>query len=613
MTGGQHVDGTLTVPQLTRQLAAEDVAAIAVVTDEPEKYEAETGFAPGVEVFERHKLQDVERRFRETAGCTAIVYDQTCASEKRRRRKRGTMVDPNKRAFINAAVCEGCGDCSRTSNCISVAPLETEFGTKRQIDQSSCNKDFSCVDGFCPSFVTIEGGSLRKRAASDIVPDSDLPEPELPSLDRPWSILLAGVGGTGIVTVGALLGMASHADGIAVSVLDQMGLAQKGGSVFSHVRMARDEDALHGLRVGLAEADLVLGCDLVVAASRDGLASIRASSHVVLNTHEANTAHFVMEPDSVLPAGQLKRDVLAKAGGDHVDMIDATGIAEALMGDAISANLFMLGFAWQKGLIPLRHESLMTAIRLNGTAVKANQLAFAWGRAAAVDLPKVAAAAGISIIPPIPATLDDVIAPRIAHLRAYQSGRYARHYAKIVARVRETEGRLFSGGTALTEAVARSLHKLMAYKDEYEVARLHASPAFRESLAAHFEGDFKLSFHLAPPGLAKRDPRTGHLQKQRFGGWLMGAFKMMAPMKFLRGTWVDPFGHSEERRMERALIGEYEDLVEEILQNLSPAMLPVAVELASLPMEIRGFEHVKERNLRQVRLRWDRLRAKLLG
>ena len=611
MTGGQHLDGVLTVPQLTRQLAAEDVVAIAVVTDEPDKYDGEIGFAPGVVVFDRHRLPEVERRFRETAGCTAIVYDQTCASEKRRRRKRGTMTDPNKRAFINAAVCEGCGDCSRTSNCISVAPLETEFGTKRQIDQSSCNKDFTCVDGFCPSFVTIEGGSLRKRIASDVVPDNDLPQPVLPSLDRPWSILLAGAGGTGIVTVAALLGMASHADGIAVSVLDQMGLAQKGGAVFSHIRMARDEDALHGLRVGLAEADLVLGCDLVVAASRDGLAAISTSTHVVLNTHEANTAHFVMEPTTVLPAGQLKRDVVVKAGEGLVDMIDATGIAEALMGDAIAANLFLLGFAWQKGLIPLRHESLMTAIRLNGTAVKANRLAFAWGRAAAVDSEKVAAVAGISLKPPIPVTLDEVIATRVSHLRDYQSGRYAKRYAKTVARVRETEARLFSGGTVLTEAVARSLHRLMAYKDEYEVARLHASPAFRQSLAAQFDGDFKLSFHLAPPGFAKRDPRTGHLQKQRFGGWLMGAFKVMAPMKVLRGTWFDPFGRSEERRTERALIGEYEAQVHEILKNLSPATLPVAVELALLPMEVRGFGHVKEKSLREVRVRWERLAAKL--
>ncbi len=615
MTGGQHIDGVLTVPQLTRQLAAEDVAAIAVVTDEPEKYEGETGFASGVTLFDRHDLQEVERRFRDTPGCTAIVYDQTCATEKRRRRKRGTMVDPNKRAFINAAVCEGCGDCSRTSNCISVAPLETEFGTKRQINQSSCNKDFTCVDGFCPSFVTVEGGALRKRAPFLARPDDDVPEPVLPALDRPWGILLAGAGGTGIVTVAALLGVAAHEDGVQVSVLDQMGLAQKGGAVFSHVRIARDNAALHGLRVGAAEADLLLGCDLVVAGSREGLASIRVDggTHVVLNTHETATAHFVMDPGSVLPGGQLKRDVAAAAGAGNVDMVDATALAEALLGDAVAANLFLLGFAWQKGQIPLSRDGLMTAIRLNGTAVTANQAAFAWGRAAAVDLGRVAAAAGIEPeLVPAPG-LDAVIATRAAHLQDYQNRRYARRYERLVARVREAERRAFSGGTVLTEAVAKSLHKLMAYKDEYEVARLYASKEFRESLQAQFEGPVKLSFHLAPPVLAKRDARTGHLLKQAFGGWMMGAFRLMAPMRGLRGTWLDPFGRTEERRHERALIGEYSDLVEEIIQRLSPGNLRVAVELASLPQEIRGYGHVKERSIRLARQRWgnflERLRA----
>ena len=606
MTGGQHIDGVLTVPQITRQLAAEDVLSIAVVTDEPDKYPENAGFAPGVEVYHRHALPDVERRMRETPGCTAIVYDQTCASEKRRRRKRGTMADATKRAFINAAVCEGCGDCSRTSNCMSITPLETEFGTKRQIDQSTCNKDLSCIEGFCPSFVTIEGAVLRKRAPSTELPAGEIEEPVLGSLDRPWGILLAGVGGTGIVTIAALLGMAAHADGLVVTVLDQMGLAQKGGSVFSHVRLARDADVLHGLRVGAAEADVLLGCDLVVAASRDGLAAIGAheGARVVLNTHEAATARFVLDPLSTLPAAELKRDVIAAAGAARVDLIDATALATALLGDAISANMFLLGFAWQKGLIPLSHDGLMTAITLNGTAVAANKAAFAWGRRAAVDLGDVAAAAGVVLAPAEPASLDELVAFRAADLTQYQSRRYARRYQRLVARVRAAEEAMFSGGTVLTEAVARGLHKLMAYKDEYEVARLYSSDAFRRSLESQFETTPKITFHLAPPLLARRDSRTGHLQKRNFGAWMMTAFRLTAPLRFLRGTALDPFGHTEERQAERALIGEYELLVDELLQRLSPRTLNLSVELANLPDGIRGFGHVKEGSIRTVKARW---------
>ncbi len=599
MTGGQHVDGVLTVPQITRQLAAEDLAAIAVVTDEPEKYEGETGFALGVEVFERHALQEVERRFRDTPGCTAIIYDQTCASEKRRRRKRGTLVDPAKRAFINPAVCEGCGDCSRTSNCISVAPLETEFGTKRQIDQSSCNKDFSCVDGFCPSFVTVEGGSLRKPER--LTPPDDMPAPELPSLDDGWSILLGGVGGTGIVTVAALLGMAAHVDGLRVSVLDMLGLAQKGGGVFSHVRLARDGARLHGLKVG--QADLLLGCDLVVAASREALAAVRADgtpTRVVLNTHETATAAFVMDTSKTLPGGALKRSIIAAAGEPQVDLVDATTLATALTGDAIGANLFLLGFAWQRGLIPLRHDSLMTAISLNGTAVASNQAAFAWGRAAACDLGRVAGLAGVSLERRVPPSLDEIIATRVKHLRAYQGARLARRYERRIGQVRAAEDMMFSGAGALTEAVARGLHKAMAIKDEYEVARLYTAPAFRTALNAQFQGIEGLRFHLAPPLLARRDPRTGELQKRTFGPWLMQAFRLLAPLKRLRGSWFDPFGHTEERRTERAWLATYESAINQMLQYLMPQNLAHCVEIAQLAERVRGFGHVKDRNLREV-------------
>jgi indolepyruvate ferredoxin oxidoreductase len=610
MTGGQPVDGTLTVPQITRQLAAENVTKIVVVTDEPEKHAEVTDFAPGVSVHHRSEMQSIERELRDTAGCTVIIYDQTCASEKRRRRKRGTFADPAKRAFINAAVCEGCGDCSKTSNCLSVQPLETAFGTKRKIDQSSCNKDFSCVDGFCPSFVTVHGGSLRKPPR--VTPaDFAMVEPAIPTLEAPWDILVTGIGGTGIVTIGALMGMAAHLDGLHVTVLDQMGMAQKGGSVFSHIRLAADEDALHGLRIGRGDADLLLACDMVVAATRDTLGMLRGGvSRVVLNTHEVPTGDFVMDPATRLPSGQIRRTIAAAAG--QVDQIDASAIATALMGDSIATNLFMLGYAWQKGLVPLSLDSMTRAIELNGTAVEANKSAFMWGRCAAIDLARVVAAAGLSqSAPSFPKTLDEIVESRVAHLTAYQNRRLARRYRALVERVREIEGRMFSGSTALAEAVARNYAKLLAYKDEYEVARLYSTRAFREALAAQFENPDRVEVHLAPPIMGKRDPRTGHLQKRAFGPWMLRSFGVLAALRGVRGTALDPFGRTEERRAERALISAYEAQIEDILKYLSAPNLPVAVAIAELPDRIRGFGHIKERAMREAALERDKLLDRL--
>jgi indolepyruvate ferredoxin oxidoreductase len=598
MTGGQPVEGHLSVPQITRQLAAEGVARIAVVTDEPEKHAEEKNFAPGVTVHHRRDLQAIEKKFRDIAGTTVIVYDQTCASEKRRRRKRGTFPDPPKRAFINAAVCEGCGDCSKTSNCLSVQPLETEFGTKRRIDQSSCNKDFSCIEGFCPSFVTVHGGTLRKRKrlTSD---EFALPLPVPPGLDAPFDILVTGIGGTGIVTIGALIGMAAHLDGTFVTVLDQMGLSQKGGSVFSHIRLAAREEQLHGLHVGRGDADLLLACDMVVAASKETLATLRRGvSRVVLNSYEMPTGDFVLDTDTRLPAARLKRSIVEAAGAENVELLNATALATALLGDAIATNLFMLGFAFQKGLVPLTLDGLLHAMELNGTAVEANQAAFTWGRCAAVDLPRVATAAGVTIEAPAAKTLDDLIEARAAHLAGYQNRRTARRYRKLVARVCETEGRMFSGATALTEAVARNYAKLIAYKDEYEVARLYSSRQFREALAAQFDAPERLEFHMAPPLLAKRDPRTGQLQKRAYGPWMMGAFRVLAKLRFVRGTRLDVFGRTEERRTERQLITDYEALIDEILSSLAAETVAVAVALASLPEKIRGFGHIKEKSIR---------------
>ena len=614
MTGGQPVDGPATVPQITRQLAAEGVARIAVVTDEPEKHADVTDFAPGVTVHHRRELQEVERAFRDTPGCTTIIYDQTCATEKRRRRKRGTYPDPAKRAFINAEVCEGCGDCSHASNCLSVVPLATPLGVKRQIEQSSCNKDFSCVEGFCPSFVTVHGGSLRRRAR--VTPDdASLPEPKVPDLDAPWSMLVTGVGGTGVVTIGALLGMAAHTEGRCVSVLDITGLAQKGGSVWSNIRIGSERDALHGLHVGMGQADVVLGADLVVTAGRDVLGTLRRGrTRVVLNTHESATADFVLDGSFRLPSARLRRSISEAAGGANVDLIDATAIATALLGDAMGTNVFLLGYAWQKGLVPLRRESLLDAIELNGTAIEANKTAFAWGRLAAADLPRVLAAAGLAEGPaPLPQTLEEIVEHRSNLLTAYQSRRYARRYRALVTHVQETEGRMFSGSTALAEAVARNYAKLLAYKDEYEVARLYRSAAFRAALDTQFEGARRIEVHLAPPLLARRDRRTGHLQKRAYGQWVLTAFRFLAPLKFLRGTALDPFGRTEERRAERALIAEYETTVAEMLAGLSPTTLATAVALASLPERIRGYGHIKEKSMREAAAERARLLQRLRG
>ena len=611
MTGGQPLDGHLTVPQISRQVLAEGVRRVVVVTDEPEKYDDVKDLAPGTTVYHRRDMDAVQRELRETPGCTVLIYDQTCASEKRRRRKRGTFPDPAKRAFINPAVCEGCGDCSKASNCLSVQPLTTEFGTKRRIDQSSCNKDFSCVEGFCPSFVTVHGGGLRKRQKVEAKP-FDLPDPVLPGLAEPWNILVTGIGGTGIVTIGALLGMAAHLDGLHVTSLDMMGMAQKGGSVFSHIRLAADASQLHGLRVSRGDADLLLACDMVVGASKDALATLREGvTRAVLNTHETPTGDFVMDTNTSLPGARLRRSVADAVGESAIDALDATALATALMGDSIATNPFMLGYAWQKGLVPLSLDSLLRAIELNGTAVDANKTAFHWGRAAAVDLARVAEVAGVTVERAAPKTLDERIALRVAALTAYQSGRYARRYQALVDRVRAKEEVLFSGGTALTEAVAKGFYKLMAYKDEYEVARLHADPAFKAQLEAQFEGVQRIEFHLAPPIFAKRDKTTGHLIKQSYGPWMLTAFGVLAKFKALRGTALDPFGRSAERQAERALIGEYEATIEQVLQALTAHNLSTAVALASLPEKIKGFGHVKERTMREAAAERLRLLARL--
>ncbi len=622
MTGGQPHDGPLDPAMITRQIHAEGLKRIVVVTDEPEKYAIGTAWAPGVTIEHRDELDRVQRELREIEGVTAIVYDQTCAAEKRRRRKRGLFPDPPKRAFINDLVCEGCGDCSVQSNCVSVAPLETEFGRKRKIDQSSCNKDFSCLKGFCPSFVTVHGGEIRKArndAGSAVSGDEwgELAEPAVPELTAPFGIVVTGVGGTGVVTIGALLGMAAHIENKGCSILDMAGLAQKGGAVVSHIRLAPKPEDLHAVRVSAGSAGLLLGCDLVVAAGDDALSKVReGETRVVINSHEAMTGEFTLSPDLEFPGKRLRDRISQAAGADAADFLNATRLATALMGDSIATNLFMLGYAWQKGAVPVGHAALMQAIELNRVAVEANQRAFLWGRRAAAD---PAAVAKLALPPQAGRTaaeavgLADIVARRAEFLTAYQDDALARRYTDLVARVEAAERSLAPGhdgaGNGLALAVARSYFKLLAIKDEYEVARLYAAPEFEEKLRQQFTGDFKLSFHLAPPLFAQRDPQSGHLKKREYGAWMLPALKVLARLKGLRGSFFDPFGHTAERRLERRLIDDYEILVGILLRGLNGDNHAVAVELAALSGKIRGYGHVKEASIATAKARESELRA----
>jgi indolepyruvate ferredoxin oxidoreductase len=656
MTGGQPVDGTLSVPQIAQQVRSEGVQAIVVVSDEIGKWSDRSLFPPGVAFHDRRQLDDVQKQLREVKGVSVLIYDQVCATEKRRRRKRGKIVDPQKRVFVNTLVCEGCGDCGKKSFCVSVLPKETEFGRKREIDQSGCNKDYSCVEGFCPSFVTVHGGTPRKgRKVSMADRLATLPEPAFATdLSQPWNILITGVGGTGVVTIGALLGMAGHLEGRGSSVLDQTGLAQKGGAVTTHIRIAKSPSDIHAVRIAAGEADLVLGCDMVVVNDYWALSKIRANrTHVVLNTYEAMPGTFTTRPDMEFPAADIIAAVRTALGGQKPMLVDATQLAGALLGDAIAANLFMLGVAWQQGLVPLSLAALMRAVELNGAAVEMNKSAFAWGRLAAIDPDAVAQAAGVGRTPepmmsaqtrelpllaPRPSeghesgladalaltrradelrhvpvhggdvaylplddarlsrSLDEVISRRVAFLTAYQNAAYARRYAAIVANVQQVEQLRAPGSTDLGEAVARYLFKLMACKDEYEVARLYTSGDFKRKLEQQFEGDYSLRFHLAPPLLARKNAQ-GQLQKREFGPWVFTAFKLVAALRGLRGTVFDIFGYTAERRMERQLLADYERLLGELLDTLDADNAALAAEIASIPEHIRGYGHVKHAHL----------------
>ncbi len=602
MTGGQTHDGALNPAIIAQQIRAEGVERIVVVTDEPDKYPLNYGFPPGVDIHHRDDLDHVQRELRTVNGVSALIYDQTCAAEKRRRRKRGLYPDPAKRVFINEHVCEGCGDCGIASNCVAVTPKETELGRKRAIDQSACNKDYSCLDGFCPSFVTVEDTQVRKPKAVGDVPFPALPEPATVDLSDPYNVVVTGIGGTGVVTIGAILGMAAHLEQKGVSVLDVAGLAQKNGMVYSHLRFAAAPHDIHAVRISAGGADLMLGCDMVSASDPETLGKLRSgNSRAVVNEHQTMTADFTRHPDMMFPEEGIKRTLREEAGENAVDFFEATQLARKLLGDTIAANMMLVGFAYQKGLLPVSVEAIERAIELNGVAVEFNKQALLWGRRAAHDMKAVEAVVGRYDDKPKAFELEGFIERRIADLTAYQNKAYANRYADWIERIRAAEKQAVPGSTALTEAVARGLFKLMAYKDEYEVARLYTDGRFEKAVRETFADGGNIKFHLAPPLLAERDPDTGHLKKKEYGAWIMSAFRFLSGLKGLRGTALDIFGYSAERKMERQLIADYEKQLAEIANNLSAENHAAALQLAGLPMRMRGFGHIKEANVKAAK------------
>ena len=620
MTGGQHVDGQLTVPQITKQVAAEGATRVVVVTDEPEKYGANAGFAEGVTVHHRDDYDQVQKHIREVKGVSVIVYDQTCGSEKRRRRKRGTYPDPAKRAVINERVCEGCGDCGVQSNCVSITPLETEFGRKRAIDQSACNKDFSCVKGFCPSFVTVHGGELRRAAKAEKNLTSQvfpvLPDPQQPGLDESYGILVNGIGGTGVVTIGAIVGMAAHLEGKSFAAMDMAGLAQKGGAVWSHLQIAKQQSDIKSSRLGAGGASLILGCDFVTTASKKTMElAAEGKTSVIVNLHEQMTGGFTRDLNFKFPALDLKATIKNRVGNNKVDFVEATKIATALMGNSIASNMFMLGYAYQAGLLPVTHDAINKAIELNGASIRMNQEAFLWGRRARYDINAVK-----KLLPSAqqnrdsefeePTSLDAVIERRTNYLIAYQNKAYAQKYQRLIEQLarKETDHQKLVG---ITEVAAKYLFKLMAYKDEYEVARLHSDGVFKKKISDMFEGDYKIKYHLAPPLFSRKDPDTGHLKKSEYGSWMSLVFRSLSRLKFLRGTRFDIFGYTAERRMERQLIKDYIEIIDKIVESAEVINADVVRDLLALPDEIRGFGHVKEANVAAVKVKWDSLVSRL--
>ena len=602
MTGGQTHEGGMTPVEIARLLDACGVRDLALVTDDLSRHDRST-YPKGVSFHHRSELQLVQTRLEGIKGVTGLIYDQTCATEKRRRRKRGTMPDPDQRIFINPEVCEGCGDCGVQSNCVAVLPLETELGRKRKIDQSACNKDFSCINGFCPSFVSVSGGALRKPTAAALSDEAlPLPEPAV-SFDTPVSYVLTGVGGTGVVTIAALLGMAAHLEGKGCGIIDMAGLAQKGGAVTSHIRLARTPEDISAIRIGPGGADVMLGCDMLVSADAALLKLMNSSGHVIANLNEMPTGGFTRNTEEHLPTADMTDRLSTIVPSDHATLLDTSQMAVRLLGDSIASNLLLLGVAWQKGLIPLSAEAIEQAITLNGIATDQSKAAFRWGRKWVLDpaaveqaVHEAEARSGLGAVRSL-TDLDHIIADRVARLTAYQDAAYAKSYSDKIAALRAADTH---PDQHLTKAAARYLYKMMAIKDEYEVARLYTDGAFAAALSAQFDGDYTLSYHLAPPLFSRADPVTGRPKKARYGGWVKPVMSVLAGLKGLRGTAFDLFGYTAERRTERAALARYEDLLAQITSRLTDDCYGAAVKLASVPEHIRGFGPVRAAHLAEA-------------
>ena len=610
MTGGQEITGKVRIDDLTWQVHAEGAKKVVVVTDYPDKYPKNASFAPGVEVFQRDKLDEVQKNLREIKGVTVILYDQYCATELRRRRKRGLVEEPNKKIFINPLVCEGCGDCGVESNCIAIEPLETKFGRKRQINQSACNKDFSCTKGYCPSFLTITGGTLKKKSNSlenaHDFKEFKLPEPTTAQINKPFNILITGIGGSGVITLGAILGTAAHLEGKGSSTLDVAGLAQRNGPVTSHLRVSNSPSELHATRIASGSADLIIGCDIVVTTGIEAMSKISPyRTNMVINNHVAPTSSFASDPSLDLSSARMIKGLKDAGSKELIHFINATKLSSSLIGNAIGANLFLVGYAIQKGLFPISLKAIEKAIELNGVSIKMNKESIYWGRLAAIDIKKVEKVAfsqnDILHNEEIE-TLESIVRDRAKFLTNYQDSKYANKYNAFVNKIISKDKSIPNDKDDLSKAAAKYFFKLMSYKDEYEVARLHTGNEIREYLDDKLEGNYKIEYSLAPPVLGGRNKNTGKYPKRKLPSFTFYIFTILKHFKFLRGTIFDIFGFSKHRKIERDLIDEYENIILKILDNISEDNYEIAIKIASLPEQIKGYDVVKEKNIESTKI-----------